>query len=84
MIYDTLHVMSHNEDDDGHYLRSALVVKRKNVISSPRLALSDQEVPMTADPGMLHKVGGPHTWYGPVEPWVRGQEVIRFIVGVLC
>lgn len=67
-----------------YYLCSALVVKREDIVSSPCLALSHQEVPMTTDPGMLYKVGSPHTWYGSMEPWVRGQEVIRFIVGVLC
>ncbi len=67
-----------------HYLCSALVVKREDVVSSPRLALSHEEVPMTVEPSMLDKVGSPHTWYGPMKPWVRGQEVIRFIIGVLC
>ncbi len=44
-----------------HYLCSALVVKSEDVVSSPRLALSHEEVPMTAEPSMLDKVGSPHT-----------------------
>lgn len=65
------------------YLCFSLVVKREDVVSPPRLTLSDQKHAVSLRAGALNQVGGLDAGDGPVEPRVGEQEVIGFLGNLL-
>lgn len=66
------------------HLCFSLVVKCEDVVSPACLALSDQKHSVSLWSGALNQVGCLDAGDGPVEPWVREQEVIGLLDNLLC
>lgn len=73
-----------SESEAHRYLGVALEVKGDDVVSAARLTLTHQEHSVALETSHLHQLGCLHARDGPVEPRVRGEEVICFVEDLLC